>query len=61
MKCPVEWSVKKENLRYVTKELVGGAQHRKKPETEWLDWLEESQENKRPGKPREDHFLEKSR
>ena len=42
MKCPVEWSVKKENLRYVTKELVGGAQHRKKPETEWLDWLEES-------------------
>lgn len=58
MKFPVERSIKKENLRYVTKELVGDAQHRKKPETEWLEGLEDGQESKIPGKPREDHFLE---
>lgn len=58
MKFPVERSIKKENVRYVTKELAGDAQHRKKLETEWLERLEESQESKIPGKPREDHFLE---
>lgn len=58
MKFPVEHSIKKKGLRYVIKELVGDAQHRKKPETEWLEGLEEGQESKIPGKPREDHFLE---
>lgn len=57
MKCPARRSVKKENLRYVTKELVGGAQHRKKPETEWLDRGREPREQD-TWKTKEDHFLE---
>ena len=52
MKFPVERSIKKENVKYVTKELVGDAQHRKKLEKEWLERLEESQESKIPGKLR---------
>lgn len=54
MKFPRELSIKKGDLRRITKELAGDKQCRKKPETRRPERWEESQEPKYP----ENCFLE---